>query len=252
VRILRALVVLIVAGLALALVLYWTAPAELAYRAAASRLGGLRIEGISGSVWSGSAQQVSSYGQALGALHWEVDKIAALRGDVQSSFVLSGKDVTGQARISGQGRDFSLRDLHGEFPAILLGPALDIPALSLQGKIALDFAQVDLRDGYIAAADGSAVWREIAVGGITSAAVPGLQARFTTAADQVTGVLSDLGGPFELNGTVSLQGNRYSTLVTIKVREPNPQMEEVLKFIGEHNPDGGSLLRVEGEIKRLY
>ena len=52
-----------------------------------------------------------------------------------------------------------------------------------------------------------------------------------------------LGDRIRVGGTAELAG--YS----LNLREPNPALEEVLKFVGERTPDGGSLLRVDGSLK---
>ena len=248
----RKLLLSLVVIALLALALFITAPAEIAYRFVANRLGTLRLEGVSGSVWSGSAKELSANGVALGTAHWEVDRWAALRGAVQGDFVLRGKDDFAQGAVAGARREYTITKLNGTFPGTLLGPALDIPALVLGGTIELTIDELALRDGTIASATGVATWRDLSISGITAAAVPGLDARFVTANGEITGTLKDRGGPVAVDGTVVLRGRHFKTEVALKVREPNPQLEEVLKFIGERAPDGGSLLRVEGEMQALY
>lgn len=247
-KLLALLLVLVV----LAAVLFWTAPAEIAYRFAANRLGIVRLDGVSGSIWNGGAREISARGQALGTLHWEVDRFAALSRRVQGDIVLNGKDTSGRATIAGQGRDYAVSNLQGRFPATVLGPALDIPALVFGGTVALDFPELALHDGVITTARGAASWTDLTVAGVTAAATPGLRAEFTTNGGQIVGTLADLGGPIALSGTIVLEGTHYRTEVAINSREPNPQIDEVLKFIGEHGPNGGSVLRVEGELRRLY
>lgn len=248
----RKLLLLVAVLVLLAVVVLYTAPADIAYRFAANRIGALRADGISGSVWSGSARELSARGQALGAVHWELDRIAALRGRVQGDVVLNGKDTAGRATIAGQGRDYTVTNVSGRFPAPLLGPALDIPALVLGGNVVLDVPRLTLRDGYIAQVQGQATWTDLSIGGITAAAVPGLRAEFETRGAQVVGTIADLGGGVAIAGTVILEQNRFHTQVQINLREPNAALEEVLKFIGERTADGGSLLKVDGEMKRLY
>jgi hypothetical protein len=250
--VIRKLLLSLVVIALLALALFITAPAEIAYRFAANRIGALRLDGVSGSVWSGSAKELSAHGVALGTVHWEVDRMAALRGGVDANFVLRGKDDFAQGAIAGARRDFTLTNVNGSFPGTLLGPALDIPALVLGGTIAFEAPRLVLRDGTIVAAEGVASWKDLAVSGVTAAALPGLEARFATAGETITGTIHDLGGPVAVDGTVTLTGRHFHTEATLRVREPNPQLEEVLKFIGERASDGGSILRVDGELKALY
>jgi len=40
--------------------------------------------------------------------------------------------------------------------------------------------------------------------------------------------------------------------VKLGVRGDNPQLAEALLYVGERTPDGGSLLRVEGTLRKLF
>jgi general secretion pathway protein N len=251
-KLLRPLAWTLLALLALAAILLWTAPAEIAYRLFGARLAPLRLDGLSGTVWQGSAERSDALGHALGRVEWQVERGALLTRRLVAVIRLSGADVRGTAQLEAHDDVIEVHDLDGEFPAGLLGPALDIPALTLLGRVSFQFPQVRLRAGMPERVEGSAVWRDLAVAGAATAALPGLEVRFETAPDAtVVGHVRDLGGPLALEGEVHLAGGRYRTETRLNLREPNPQLEEVLKFVGERTPEGGSILRVQGELKPL-
>ena len=246
----RAVVVGLIGLLAVAAVVCWTAPAELAYSLFGARLHPLRLDGLAGTVWQGAADRSSVMGQSLGRLQWQVDRGALLARRIEAGVRVDGADLRGSARVSAHEGVVEIADLDGELPASMLGPALDIPALTLLGRISCQFSRLVLQDGLPRRIEGSAVWRDLAVAGAASASLPGLEVRFRTESDgMIAADVKDLGGPLAIDGQVRVAGERYRTEVRLNLREPNPALEEVLKFVGERTPDGGSLLRVDGSLK---
>jgi len=158
--------------------------------------------------------------------------------------------MRGSARVATHEDRIELSDLDGEFPASLLGPALDIPALTLLGRVSCKFPRVELQGGLPRRVEGTATWRDLAVAGAATAALPGLEIAFRTESEGlIAAEVKDLGGPLAIDGQVRVAGDRFRTEVRLNLREPNPALEEVLKFVGERTPDGGSILRVDGTLR---
>ncbi len=251
-RLLRALLVLVLLALVLLGVLLWTAPAEIAWRYARDPNVPIALTGITGSVWQGRAAEVSALGQPLGALRWQVAKTPLLSRRVDAKLALDGA-IVGSAEVDATQDIVRLRALRIDLPAELLGPALDIPALVFEGKVELDVPEAELAHGYLTRARGSAIWRDIGVRGAAVATLPGVRADFVPAADgSITARLDDLGGALDIDGIVEIRGGKFRSETRLALREPDPQLAEMLKFVGERTADGASLLRVEGELKKLW
>lgn len=239
--------------LLLGVVLFATAPADLAYRWFSDRLGPLRAEGLDGSVWFGSASAVSVFGTALGPAQWRLDPWSALRGSLRGEVELTGELVHGKAALQRADGTLRLEGIEAGFPASVLGPALDIPALILTGNIEVVAPHAELRDGVLQSAEGTATWREIAIAGAAQARVDGLEARFVPAAGGgVEANLRDLGGTLAVDGRVSVRDGRYQAQVRLALRQPDPQLQEALQYIGERLPDGSTMLRIDGTLHPLW
>jgi len=252
-KIVKWLLIALGALLLLAGALAWTAPAELAYRLFGSRLSPLVLEGITGTVWEGKAERAGAFGESIGTLGWRFARLPLLSGRLEGDLVLTGDRGNGTALVRADRTRVEITALRGEFPASLLSPALDIPALNLLGRVSLDVARVVVADGYLQAVDGEALWREMAVAGAANASLPGVAVRFAPATDgAVVGTIRDLGGPLAVAGEVQVRGAGFQLEARLVPREPNPQLEEMLKFVGERLPEGGSLLRVRGELQRMW
>ena len=243
------LVLAVVAG-----ALAWTAPADLAYRLFGARLAPLTAQGLGGSVWDGSAERVAAFDFPLGRAAWHVDRGAAIRGTLAGDIDLRGQQVHGTARFVRAAGALDVQALKAEFPAQLLAPALDIPALVLLGTVALDVERLEFADGVLRTARGKATWRDLGVTGSAEARLPGLEITFAPdASGQIVADIRDLGGPLAIAGRTTIAGTQYRSETHLWLREPNPQLEEALKWIGERSPspEGGSLLRIEGQIQPL-
>ncbi len=239
--------------LVLAALLLWLAPASLAYRYVADRLGPVRLDDVSGSVWDGRARQLVAFGVALGPLAWRVSPWSVLSNRPQGELVLDGDEIEARARFLREAGTITLREVDARFPAVLLGPALDIPALKLTGTVALRASEAVLVDGLLTRAEGLADWRDVGVSGAAQARLPGVRVQFATASDGwIAAEITDLGGPLAIAGSVKLRDGRYISETTFELREPNAQIAEALAWVGQRTPSGGSHLRIEGQLHRLY
>lgn len=243
-----ALLALLAAGAALLML----APAELAYRVAGHRLAPTTLEGVSGSVWNGRAGQWVAHGVALGPVEWRVERVAALAARPRGELRVTGRQVSGKARFERTVDGWSLSAIDGSFPAPLLAPALDIPGLGLLGTIELDLASVVIRDGQIATAAGRIAWRGLGVRGIAALMLPGVEMQIESTGERsLAATIADLGGPLAIDGRLRLADGAFSAEVDLVPRENEPRLEEILKFVGERRPDGGSHLRIEGTLKPM-
>lgn len=252
-RVVRVLLALGLLALVLLAVLAWTAPAEVAYRHLRDRFGPIELSDVTGSVWNGRAGAVSAFGRGLGAIEWTVAKAPLFARRVDADVKLGGAGIDAKARIE-TGRDVvRIDDLSLVLPAELLGPALDIPSLVFEGRIALDVPEAEIADGFLRSARGSASWSDIGIRGAAVARLAGIRADFEPAADgAIVARIRDLGGALAVDGTVSIKDGKFRSETRLALREPDPQLGEILKFIGERTPDGASILRVEGDLKRLW
>lgn len=252
-RILRALLVLVLLALLLLGVLVWTAPADIAYRYLRDRFGPIELSGITGSVWQGRAAEVTALGRGLGALDWRLAKGPLFSRRLDGHFVLGGAGIEGSADVAGGNDELRIANLKLALPAELLGPAMDIPALVFEGRVVLDVPEAQLAGGYLRTARGSAVWQDIGVRGAAVARLPGIRADFAPTPDgTIEAKLDDLGGALDVDGIVKIRDGAFTCEARLALREPDPHLAEMLKFIGERTPDGASLLRVEGTLEKLW
>ena len=244
-----AIVLAAVAGVAA-----WTCPADLAYRWFGGRLAPLALRDLSGTVWQGRATSVELFTANLGALEWRLQPAALLHGEAIANLTLTGDGITATGVVDrGADAQVSFRDVVVHMPARIAAPVLAIPALDLLGTIEIDVARARLSGLWLADASGVAYWRDAAVAGAAQARLSDLQLTFASAdGGMISGVIHDLGGPLQADGTFTASLARYDAQVRLAVRGDDPRVTEALQYVGQPQSDGSRQLVIEGRQLGLF
>jgi general secretion pathway protein N len=252
-KLLRNLIVVLIVVVLGAAVLLWTCPADVAYRELAGRLGPVRLDGLSGSLRQGHAASIEVFGQNLGALDWRLQAAPLLHGELVVQVNMAGTSLAADGLIA-RGRDgqISCRDTHVHLPAETIAPAIGIPALNLIGTIDIELNRALVHGVWLDEANGVAHWRNASVSGAAQAALGDLEASFaSTANGTIAGVVRDLGGPLQADGTFEVGAGRYAAQVRLAPRDGNAQVIDALRFVGQPQTDGSSLLEIRGQLLKF-
>jgi general secretion pathway protein N len=252
-KLFRNLILIVIILLVIAGVVAVTCPADYAYRLVADRLGALKLGGISGSIWNGHAASAQVFGQELGALDWQLQAAPLLSRELVAHVDLNGGAVKATGIVDrGADGTISVRDATFQMPARMAAPALDIPALDLLGEIDGKLTQAQLRGVWVDGASGGLRWNHAAVAGAAQAQFGDLEATFSSAPDgSIAGVVHDLGGPLQVNGTFKVAAGSFDAEAKLAARDGNPQVMEALRYIGQLQADGTSLLLIHGGLFKL-
>lgn len=236
-------------------VLAWTMPAEFAYRMVGARMAPALLSGVQGTVWDGRADGLSVFGRDLGELDWRVSKAPMLHGETVSDLHIQGTDIEAAGIVTRAfSGDISLRDVRFRFPASLVAPSLDIPALKLLGTITGALNQARLIGGVLQDATGSARWSEAGVTGQAEARFSDILIDFSSKPDgSITGVAKDDGqGNLEVNGLFDVSRDAFNAEVKLSARNGDPRVLDTLRYVGQQQADGSSILIVHGKLFQLF
>ena len=251
---LRRFILCLIVLLAVATIAIATCPAQYAWRFVAGKAGALKLDGLSGTIWNGHAASASVYGDELGALDWRLSPLPLARGAIVARLDVHGGAVTGNGTVERESD--GLLQVTGatiHLPASLAAPVLDIPMLQLLGQIDIDIAQLSVQGAWPTAAQGEIRWRNAAVAGAAQAALGDLQAKFATAAaGNIAGTAHDLGGPLLLDGTFKIDASGYDVQARLAARDGNAQVLDALRFLGQPQGDGTTLLLIHGKFFQVF
>ena len=228
-----------------------TFPARLALSALLPDTAALQLEDVSGSIWNGRAGRVMYRGEEQGRLAWRLHAGSLLLGRIQTSIDLVGNDLEAVATIGRRGEQVRIGAAHLTLPARRFDPVLDIPTLQLTGTIRIDIEELELQNRVPTALKGSATWRDAGVIGEEQASFGTLGANFgALPGGGFGGELADQGGPLALDGHFRTTILGYEAEAILRARDDNPQVTRALSRIGQVQPDGSVLFRVQGGVGR--
>lgn len=254
-KLLRRLFLLLLVLIVIGAVVAWTLPADLALRWLKPNFGPMQLSGVSGTVWQGQASSVSAFGTPLGAMRWSVEKSPLLLRRVVARVGLSGGAIVVDGDVT-RDADGSVLVQNSTFklPAEVAAPALDIPALKLHGTIEGRLDEARLANGWVSGARGTARWREAAVSGEAEARLGELIAEFASQPDgTIAGTVKDDGSSnLEVAGQFVVSSGQFDATARLVARNGDLQVTEALRYIGEPQPDGSSLLKIHGQLFKLF
>jgi len=219
-----------------------------------ARLHGLRLEGLSGTLWDGHAQHVlAENGSDLGQFDWQLSR-RALLGDTRLNVVFHGAwgRLAGQLRkLEDKREEWSQVHLDGDLAQLSaqLAPAAD----RLEGRLTVDNARVVMQGRWPVELDAHAQWNGARLQGAQrDLAFGNLQLRATGTAGVVNATLQDDGnGPLQLAGHLALSPLGWKYDIKARPRESDPALRNWLAGFGRLAADGSMHLQRSGGVAAI-
>lgn len=236
---------ILVAVLTLVIALVVTFPARVAYRLASSPF--LAMNGIAGTVWSGSAREFSTNGVYLRKLEWSMKPMHLLTG--KAVYAVTGSPATGffDGEIElGVGGSLEVRDLAAAMPLQMFERAIGVPGL--RGSASLRFERLRLVNGRAVALDGTLDIDNLVVPMAHRASLGGFRAEFFTQNNGIVGSIEDADGILDLAGTLTLTPDRaYTFLGYITPKPGTPEnLRQQIQYLPRTDQPNQYELRLEG------
>lgn len=212
----------------------------------------LRLFGVEGSVFSGSAVQVARGNQTVASeLHWTLRPWTLLLG--RASYRLSTTSapvlLDGEVGVGLGGTRVSELKASGELRA--LAAAAGQSFVPMAGQIGLNLQQLRLHDGWPSEVEG-----QLRVVGLSWAlarepiALGDYQAEMRTENKDLVALISTLSGVLDVNGDVRLKpGRSYELSLQLRPRpQAPPTVVNLLRSLGAPDPQGYYRLRRNGQV----
>ncbi|WP_199096717.1 type II secretion system protein N [Dyella sp. ASV21] len=238
--------------LAIGLAVVCFLPARWAMPWLAPRLNGLRLQEVSGSLWDGQAAQVlSSRGENLGHLHWQLSR-SALWGDPQLELNLQGPRVDFAGRMRGRSSaDARWTDVQMRADLALFGNGLALPMGQPLGVVQLVANDVQLHGGWPLNLDAHLTWQDAALraphrGELT---LGNLQMQLRAGNGVIEGHLLDDGtGPLRIDGQLQLSPLARRFTAQAQARAPDSQVQRWLQSLGSTDAQGITHINYSGGL----
>jgi general secretion pathway protein N len=236
---------IIVGALTLVAALIITLPARIAYRVISSPY--LAMNGISGTVWSGSAREFSTNGVYLRKLEWQMRPFRLLTGKVV--YIVSGSPASGffdsEVTIALDG-SLTLTNLRASMPLQMFEKAAGVPGL--RGNVSLQLERLQLANGRAVSADGIIDVDNLVVPMVNRGSLGGYRAEFYTQNNGILASIEDADGVVDLAGTISLKPDKsYEFLGYVAPNSRTSEsLQQRLRFLPQTDQPNQHELRLEG------
>lgn len=200
--------------------------------------------------WTGAATAAVSH-ELLGNVDLTFDSSAD--GKVGGTLKNDGGRATLAAKWQfGTDHALDLSEAALKFPASLMSPLMRLPGIEVGGDVDGNFARLTLRDGlWPSAVAGKMVWHGVTVSGVRQAALGDMEWNLGTDPDgSIIGVLNDLGGPLQIDGTFKANQTSYDAAAKLAARGGDAAIRAALRKIGAPQPDGSTIVQAKGEFKK--
>ncbi|HLW74254.1 MAG TPA: type II secretion system protein N [Gammaproteobacteria bacterium] len=204
-------------------------------------LPGVRLDGVSGTVFSGHADGLQVQGTALGTLQWQFDWRAPFSLSYGYRFQLQSDSGSLSGRVDLRGSSLYLRDLDGRVPVSALERWLPLPNHSVDGSLALHLKELDVKSGRLDSAEGEVELDDGVLSWPRAFTLGSYRMTLAPAAEGgISAELADVVSPLKLRAALSLSPEgAYHLSGVLAPRDPSdPATKSFLAGLGTPDSTG--------------
>lgn len=228
-------------------VLIVTFPARVAYNWFAPA--DMQFNGISGSVWNGTAVEGLAAGAYIQDISWRLKPASIFSGKL--AFATSSRPASGTLNsdiaVSFDG-SLTLSNVSGSVPLDLVHPAFQQNGIS--GDVSLNFETLLIQNGVPVEAEGSVTVANFFSPVLSAVSVGDFKAEFRTGNGNITGSVDDLSGVLDVSATITILPDRSYQLIGEVAARPGapPSITQQLQYLGSPDERGFRPFRFEGSL----
>tara|TARA_B000000441_G_scaffold35501_1_gene23048 strand:+ start:378 stop:1121 length:744 start_codon:yes stop_codon:yes gene_type:complete len=209
----------------------------------------LKVNGVNGTVWKGSASEISSNEIYLRQTKWKIVPSELLKGNL--TFDISTYPFNGQLKFNLNldiMNNLSATDIKGNFPNDTL--EIIAPFLGVSSEIDMNIKSLSLNNKGINQLEGQILLNNLVMKGISNSVLGSYKIDLYERNGEIYGSIDDVSGEVDIAATMSLTlSGKYiiDGAVSAKQNTSN-QVRTILSFLGAQNENGQRSFRFEGEI----
>ena len=209
----------------------------------------LKVNGVNGTVWKGSASEISSNEIYLRQTRWKIVPSELLKGNL--TFDISTYPFNGQLKfnlILDLMNNLSATDIKGNFPNDIL--EIIAPFLGVSSEIDINIKSLSLNNKDIKQIEGQILLNNLVMKGVSNRVLGSYKIDLFERNGEIYGSIDDVSGEVDIAATMSLTlSGKYiiDGAVSAKQNTSN-QVKTILSFLGAENKNGQRSFRFEGEI----
>ena len=209
----------------------------------------LKVNGVNGTVWKGSASEISSNEIYLRQTKWKIAPSELLKGNL--TFDISTYPFNGQLKfnlILDLMNNLSAMDIKGNFPNDIL--EIIAPFLGVSSEIDMNIKSLSLNNKGINQLEGQILLNNLVMKGISNRVLGSYKIDLFERNGEIYGSIDDVSGEVDIAATMSLtlSGKYIIDGAVSEKQNTSNQVRTILSFLGAENENGQRSFRFEGEI----
>tara|TARA_Y100000022_G_scaffold191413_1_gene192523 strand:- start:716 stop:1459 length:744 start_codon:yes stop_codon:yes gene_type:complete len=209
----------------------------------------LKVNGVNGTIWKGSASEISSNEIYLRQTKWKIAPSELLKGNL--TFDISTYPFNGQLKfnlILDLMNNLSAMDIKGNFPNDIL--EIIAPFLGVSSEIDINIKSLSLNNKNINQLEGQILLNNLVMKGISNRVLGSYKIDLFERNGEIYGSIDDVSGEVDIAATMSLtlSGKYIIDGAVSEKQNTSNQVRTILSFLGAENENGQRSFRFEGEI----
>jgi len=209
----------------------------------------LKVNGVNGTIWKGSASEISSNEIYLRQTKWKIAPSELLKGNL--TFDISTYPFNGQLKfnlILDLMNNLSATDIKGNFPNDIL--EIIAPFLGVSSEIDMNIKSLSLNNKGINQLEGQILLNNLVMKGISNRVLGSYKIDLFERNGEIYGSIDDVSGEVDIAATMSLtlSGKYIIDGAVSEKQNTSNQVRTILSFLGAENENGQRSFRFEGEI----
>ena len=209
----------------------------------------LKVNGVNGTIWKGSASEISSNEIYLRQTKWKIAPSELLKGNL--TFDISTYPFNGQLKfnlILDLMNNLSATNIKGNFPNDIL--EIIAPFLGVSSEIVMNIKSLSLNNKGINQLEGQILLNNLVMKGISNSVLGSYKIDLYERNGEIYGSIDDVSGEVDVAATMSLtsSGKYIIDGAVSEKQNTSNQVRTILSFLGAENENGQRSFRFEGEI----
>ena len=209
----------------------------------------LKVNGVNGTVWKGSASEISSNEIYLRQTKWKIAPSELLKGNL--TFDISTYPFNGQLKfnlILDLMNNLRATDIKGNFPNDIL--EIIAPFLGVSSEIDMNIKSLSLNNKGINQLEGQILLNNLVMKGISNRVLGSYKIDLFERNGEIYGSIDDISGEVDIAAIMSLtlSGKYIIDGAVSEKQNTSNQVRTILSFLGAENENGQRSFRFEGEI----
>ena len=247
---------LITGILALTLFLIINIPAALVINALKDKIPQIKIQNVSGTLWQGSAQQVTVQSKhVFKNVDWSVclSHLLIAEACVEFDAIYNKNPLSGQLNID-LNKNIQAKNIKTTMSAQALGQMITLPMGEIAGDISVDLSELNWRQGNIPSANGVIKWNRASITIAETAQLGDITISLAESEENpINAQISNQGGQLSISGLASMNTKTdYNLDLSFTPnKKASKNLKDSLSLFARPQANGSFVLKNSGNLKQL-